>query len=59
MRKKKKKKKKDDKKKEESPPQPTLEPLKFDGYCVRTIEEDSQYEESDPKDKTKKTAKKK
>ena len=52
-------KKKDDKKKEESPPQPTLEPLKFDGYCVRSIEEDSQYEESDPKDKTKKTAKKK
>ena len=58
--------KKDDKKKEEKkdkkneePPVPTLEPLKFDGYCVRTIEEDSTYEESEPKDKGKKAAKKK
>jgi hypothetical protein len=31
----------------------------FDGYCVRTIEEDSTYEESEPKDKGKKAPKKK
>ena len=54
----KKKEEKKDKKSEE-PPVPTLEPLKFDGYCVRTIEEDSTYEESEPKDKGKKAPKKK
>ena len=54
----KKKEEKKDKKTEE-PPVPTLEPLKFDGYCVRTIEEDSTYEESEPKDKGKKAPKKK
>ena len=58
--------KKDDKKKEEKkdkkneePPVPILEPLKFNGYCVRTIEEDSTYEENEPKNKVKKAAKKK
>ena len=30
---------------EENPENPTLEPLKFDGYCMRTIEEDSKYED--------------
>ena len=54
----KKKEEKKDKKSEEIPV-PTLEPLKFDGYCVRTIEEDSTYEESEPKDKGKKAPKKK
>jgi len=54
----KKKEEKKDKKNEEQTI-PTLEPLKFDGYCVRTIEEDSTYEESEPKDKGKKAPKKK
>ena len=30
---------------EENPENPTLEPLKFDGYCMRTIDEDSKYED--------------
>ena len=46
-------------KKNEEPPVPILEPLKFNGYCVRTIKEDSTYEENEPKNKVKKAAKKK
>ena len=58
----KKKDKKDDKEKKEEQPEPVLEPLKFDGYCIRTIEEDSQTEEIDDKNakgKDKKAVKKK
>ena len=58
-----KKDKKDEKKKKnEEQPEPVLEPLKFDGYCIRTIEEDNQNEETDDKNakgKDKKAVKKK
>ena len=45
---------------EENPENPSLEPLKFDGYCMRTIEEDSKFEEFEKANaKNKKPAKKK
>ena len=51
----KKKEEKKDKKNEEQTI-PTLEPLKFDGYCMRSIEEDAEFEEDD-KNKDKKDKK--
>ena len=45
---------------EENPENPTLEPLKFDGYCMRPIEEDSRFEDfEEGNDKNKKQAPKK
>ena len=57
---KKKEEKKKEEKKEEENLEPTLEPLKFDGYCMRSIEEDAEFEEDDKnKDKKDKKANKK
>ena len=53
---KKKEEKKKEEKKEEENLEPTLEPLKFDGYCMRSIEEDAEFEEDD-KNKDKKDKK--
>ena len=44
---------------EENPDNIILEPLKFDGYCMRSIDDDAKFEELDKNNKGKKTAPKK
>ena len=50
---------KEDKKEEEPPVELVLEPVKIDGYCIRTIKEDEEFEEGDKKDGKDKKGKKK